>query len=62
LPIERSADRREKKEERMDPVDDRRQPDDAPPFGRSWTTLYLVVLGSLALWITLFTLFSRHFR
>jgi hypothetical protein len=44
------------------PGGDRPQPDEPPPFGRRWTTLYLIVLGSLALWITLFTLFSRHFR
>ena len=35
--------------------------DERPPFGRSWTTLYAVVLFNLALMIVLFYLFTRAF-
>jgi hypothetical protein len=36
-------------------------PDEQPPFGRSWTTLYAVVLLNLALLVVLFYLFTRAF-
>ena len=36
--------------------------DDAPPFGRSWTPLYVIVLVNLAFWIALFWAFTRSFR
>jgi hypothetical protein len=36
--------------------------DEAPPFGRSWTTLYALVLAFLAVLIVLFYLFTRAFR
>jgi hypothetical protein len=36
--------------------------DEAPPFGRSWVTLYAIVLANLAFWIALFALFTRAFR
>ncbi len=35
--------------------------DESPPFGRSWTTLYVVVLVNLAVLILLFYLFTRAF-
>lgn len=39
------------------------QTDDAPPpTGGSWTTLYAVVLGTLAALVALFYLFTRAFR
>jgi hypothetical protein len=36
--------------------------DEPPPFGRSWKALYLVVLGTLAVLIGLFSVFTRVFR
>jgi hypothetical protein len=36
--------------------------DEPPPFGRSWTTLYLIVLANLGLWIAFLALFSRACR
>jgi hypothetical protein len=35
--------------------------DEAPPFGRSWATLYAVVLATLAALVVLFYLFTRSF-
>jgi hypothetical protein len=35
--------------------------DEQPPFGRSWTTLYAVVLVNLAVLVVLFYLFTRAF-
>jgi hypothetical protein len=35
---------------------------DGPPFGRSWATLYALVLLNLALLVLLFYLFTRAFR
>jgi hypothetical protein len=32
-----------------------------PPFGRSWATLYAVVLATLAALVVLFYLFTRSF-
>ena len=32
-----------------------------PPFGRSWATLYAVVLATLAALVALFYLFTRSF-
>lgn len=42
-------------------TDQHRETDEAPPFGRSWTTLYAVVLGFLAFLVVLFYLFTRAF-
>jgi len=36
-------------------------PDDPPPFLRTWRRVYVVVLGCLALLITLFYCFARAF-
>jgi hypothetical protein len=36
--------------------------DEPPPVGKRWGTLYLVVLGALAVEIVLFWLFARAFR
>lgn len=33
-----------------------------PPFGRSWTVLYALVAGNLALWIALLFVLTRAFR
>lgn len=33
--------------------------EDPPPFGRSWATLYAVVLATLAALVVLFYLFTR---
>ena len=35
--------------------------EEAPPFGRSWATLYAVVLATLAALVVLFYLFTRSF-
>jgi hypothetical protein len=43
------------------PADAARAGDEQPPFGRSWTTLYAVVLFNLALLVVLFYLFTRAF-
>jgi hypothetical protein len=43
------------------PTDARRAADEQPPFGRSWKTLYAVVLFNLALLVVLFYLFTRAF-
>lgn len=37
-------------------------PDDAPPFGRSWTPLYFVVIGTLVALIIAFTIFTMAFE
>jgi hypothetical protein len=44
-----------------DPDEDAAHEDPAP-FGRSWTTLYVVVFANLVLWITLFWAFTRAFQ
>ncbi len=36
--------------------------EEAPPILRSWKNLYLLVLGNLVFWITLFTIFTWMFR
>lgn len=36
-------------------------PEEPPPFGRSWKTLYAVVLANLAVLVVLFYLFTRWF-
>ncbi len=36
-------------------------PDEPPPLG-TWPRMYAVVLGSLALWVTLFYFFTRAFE
>ncbi|MDQ3650506.1 MAG: hypothetical protein M3458_09605 [Acidobacteriota bacterium] len=36
--------------------------EEEPPFGRSWTTLYAVVLINLALLILLFYAFTKFFE
>jgi hypothetical protein len=38
-----------------------READERPPFGRSWTALYAVVLVNLAVLVVLFYLFTRAF-
>jgi len=38
------------------------QDDDAPPFGRTWRTLYSTVLCTLAALIALFYAFTEAFR
>ena len=35
--------------------------EEPPPFGRSWKTLYTVVLINLAVLVALFYLFTRYF-
>ncbi len=42
-------------------ADAARATDEQPPFGRSWTTLYAVVLVNLAVLVVLFYLFTRAF-
>ena len=37
-------------------------PDEPPPFGGRWSTLYAVVLGTLALLIVLFYAFTKAFE
>ena len=36
--------------------------EEPPPFGRSWRTLYAVVLVNLAALTVLFYLFTRYFK
>jgi len=36
-------------------------PDEKPPFLKSWTAWYWIVIGSLALLIILFYFFTKHF-
>ncbi len=43
------------------PTDTPRASDERPPFGRSWTALYAVVLVNLAVLVVLFYLFTRAF-
>ena len=38
------------------------QTEEPPPFGRSWTALYALVLAWLAVQVVLFYLFTRVFR
>ena len=35
--------------------------DEPPPFGRSWKTLYTIVLINLVALVVLFYLFTRYF-
>jgi hypothetical protein len=42
-------------------ADAARAADEEPPFGRSWKTLYAVVLANLAVLVVLFYLFTRAF-
>ena len=37
-------------------------PDERPPFGRSWTTLYAVVVINLLVHIALFYIFTKAFE
>jgi hypothetical protein len=46
----------------MDPDTQRRIVDDKPPFFRTWSAVYGLVLGFLAGLILLFHLFTRHYR
>ncbi len=41
---------------------DEKAGDEMPPFGRSWTLLYLLVLANLAVLVVLLYLFTRAFR
>ena len=44
-----------------DETHERTTGDEPPPFGRSWRTLYTVVLINLAVLVALFHLFTRYF-
>jgi len=37
-------------------------PEEPPPIGRSWPTLYAIVAGALLFWIALFAAFTWAFR
>ena len=41
---------------------ERRITDDRPPFFRTWTGVYALVLGVLGFLILVFHLFTRHYR
>jgi len=45
-----------------DADDDRRMIDDPPPLFRSWAGVYAFVLGVLGFLVSLFYLFTRHYR
>jgi hypothetical protein len=45
-----------------DASSDQAQCDESPPFGRSWATLYAIVLVNLAFWIGLFAVLTRAFQ
>ncbi len=36
--------------------------EEPPPILKSWTNLYLIVLGNLLFWIALFTIFTWMFQ
>lgn len=37
-------------------------PEEAPPFGGTWSRLYLFVAVNLLVWIAVFAVFTRAFR
>lgn len=49
------------KEDVKDVKEDSRAPEEPPPTGGSWRTLYALVLLNLAVLIVLFHLFTRAF-
>ena len=46
----------------QDETPTRIEPEEPPPFGGSWQTLYAAVLVNLAVLVALFYLFTRAFR
>jgi len=46
----------------IDPDKERRIIEDRPPFFKSWTAVYALVLGFLGFLVLLFHLFTRHYR
>ena len=48
----------------MTAPDDQKTPpaDDATPFGRSWTPMYVLVIGTLVALIAAFTIFTMAFE
>ncbi|HZM68915.1 MAG TPA: hypothetical protein VFB95_00945 [Candidatus Cryosericum sp.] len=46
----------------IDPDKERQIMQDRPPFFRTWSAVYGLVLGFLAFLILLFQLFTRHYR
>ena len=46
----------------IDPGKEKQIVQDQPPFFRSWTGLYALVLGVLALLVLLFYLFTQHYK
>ena len=45
------------------PIDrDKERLDDRPPFFRSWSAVYALVLGFLGFLIIAFFLFTRHYQ
>ena len=51
----------ERETKEQPPTEATRAADEQPPFGRSWTTLYAVVLLNLVLLVVSFYLFTREF-
>jgi hypothetical protein len=45
-----------------DADDQRNNTEDRPPFFRSWSGVYALVLGFLGVLVLLFHLFTRHYR
>ena len=43
-------------------ISDEHRDEEPPPFGRSWATLYALVLANLAVLVVLCYLFTRAFR
>ena len=46
----------------IDPDRERHLIEDRPPFFRSWTGVYALVLGFLGFLVILFYLFTRYYR
>lgn len=46
----------------IDAEKERRITEDRPPFFRSWTGVYALVLGFLGFLVLLFRLFTRHYK
>ena len=38
------------------------EPEEPPPFGRSWRRLYVLVLSFLAVQVVLYAVFAKAFR
>jgi len=45
-----------------DSVNDEQNHEEPPPILKSWKNLYIIVLGNLLLWITLFAIFTWTFK